>query len=400
MNIRLVIATALAFASLASHAETCKVHPAWASGPYEGECRNGIAHGKGTVTGDGITVTGNFVDGLIEGPAEMRSATGAVVITHYKDGKRHGPSITRLPDGSTLEMQYENSRVLAPIVIQHSNGMRTIAEGMSPDGKLHGKAAMLLPSGEKADFTYDNGKMVEPVFLTLKSGLRLRVEGKAASIAPPEDIIYASARQKLPTVLVIDGSEGKLQARMAQEISSGLAANQAEEELKRAGFDVVERSKLSEMLPSLKAGFLAGDAGTGAALKIGKLKDVRYIVMIDVESATLVAATPEVKKSLTGMQRSENRSRSDTIFAVLSVIAESTGEIEKAEAWRVRMQWRIVDRTTARVVKQGTVEDAILTSKKISRVLGSETVSPYTVTGTDMSRRVVQLAVAQIQREL
>ncbi|MFN8256355.1 MAG: hypothetical protein U0W24_11730 [Bacteroidales bacterium] len=69
--------------------ETCKVLKTEIADKYTGECKNGLAHGKGVAEGKD-KYTGNFKKGLPSGQGIYTWSTGEIYDGEWKEGKRNG----------------------------------------------------------------------------------------------------------------------------------------------------------------------------------------------------------------------------------------------------------------------------------------------------------------------
>ena len=80
----------------------CKVLLKEISGSYKGDCNNGLAHGKGTATGED-TYTGTFVNGLPEGKGEYKYKNGTSFSGYWKKGLKNGKGeFKNLVNGKTV----------------------------------------------------------------------------------------------------------------------------------------------------------------------------------------------------------------------------------------------------------------------------------------------------------
>lgn len=68
---------------------TCKVLLSGIDQTYEGTCKNGLAHGKGTATGVD-TYEGTFKKGMPDGFGKYTWANGDTYTGEWKQGQRHG----------------------------------------------------------------------------------------------------------------------------------------------------------------------------------------------------------------------------------------------------------------------------------------------------------------------
>jgi hypothetical protein len=76
-------------ASLPTIQDQCTVKLSSLQGTYEGECKNGVAHGRGIAVGKD-EYQGEFKNGLPHGKGRYIYANGDEYIGEFKKGKRHG----------------------------------------------------------------------------------------------------------------------------------------------------------------------------------------------------------------------------------------------------------------------------------------------------------------------
>jgi len=67
----------------------CKVLLQEIAGSYKGDCKNGLADGKGTATGED-SYTGTFVNGLPEGKGVYKYKNGNMFSGYWKNGLKNG----------------------------------------------------------------------------------------------------------------------------------------------------------------------------------------------------------------------------------------------------------------------------------------------------------------------
>lgn len=120
-----LLATALAAALPAAQAATCNVVPAMKNAtllaPYTGDCRGGLAHGKGkyVVTFGAANEStreyaGEFAEGKLNGRASVTTTTARGVTRSdgfYANNEPHGPLRTVLPDGRVASLEYRNGKI-------------------------------------------------------------------------------------------------------------------------------------------------------------------------------------------------------------------------------------------------------------------------------------------------
>ncbi|MBS0000049.1 MAG: hypothetical protein KFF73_13805 [Cyclobacteriaceae bacterium] len=86
--------------------DDCKVLMENIAGKYEGDCKKGLAEGRGTASGTD-TYVGDFKKGLPHGTGKYTWAAGDVYEGEFSKGKKEGKGTlnTRLPDGSMTRQE-------------------------------------------------------------------------------------------------------------------------------------------------------------------------------------------------------------------------------------------------------------------------------------------------------
>lgn len=99
---------------LSAYGQDCKVLKSEISLHYDGECKKGLAHGKGEATGVDNYV-GEFKKGLPNGKGTYKWATGEIYIGEWGKGLRHGNGeYTSLVNGkdSTIVGKWANDKYI------------------------------------------------------------------------------------------------------------------------------------------------------------------------------------------------------------------------------------------------------------------------------------------------
>jgi hypothetical protein len=98
----------------------CTVNKASISGSYTGDCKKGLAHGKGIAQGID-RYEGQFIKGLPNGTGTYRWASGIYYEGGWKDGLREGEGKMVYPDsvvtGFWKEDKYMGKKLIAPYKI-------------------------------------------------------------------------------------------------------------------------------------------------------------------------------------------------------------------------------------------------------------------------------------------
>ena len=95
--------------------EKCKVVDTDIADSYEGDCKDGFAHGKGKASGRD-TYDGEFKDGKQHGEGTYTWFSGDVYSGNWVEGKRNGWGTLKRPDGAYYEGEWKDG-------MRHGNGM-------------------------------------------------------------------------------------------------------------------------------------------------------------------------------------------------------------------------------------------------------------------------------------
>jgi hypothetical protein len=165
----LIIAVIMSGNFIYARQSDCKVKLANISGTYIGECKNGLAHGKGAAQGTDF-YEGQFVKGLPSGEGIYKWSNGSYYEGQWKDGLREGKGKMVLKDsvivGYWKNDKYVGMKLIPPYIITTSQsvGRSTIKKttGLEPVIKIR-----ILQSG------LDN-KLIENFSLAYNSGSEYR----------------------------------------------------------------------------------------------------------------------------------------------------------------------------------------------------------------------------------
>lgn len=94
--------------------QNCKVLKPELDGVYKGNCKKGLANGRGSAIGTD-SYTGQFVKGLPDGKGTYTWATGESYTGYWKKGKRHGSGDFKFPfqgKDSIVSGNWENDRYI------------------------------------------------------------------------------------------------------------------------------------------------------------------------------------------------------------------------------------------------------------------------------------------------
>lgn len=166
MKTRLLIIAVIMYGNfIYGQQSDCKVKLTNISGTYIGDCKNGLANGKGTAQGTDF-YEGQFVKGLPSGEGIYKWSNGSYYEGQWKDGLREGKGKMVLKDsvivGYWKNDKYVGTKLIPPYIItrNQSVGRSTIKKTTSSEP---GIKIIISQSG------LDN-KSIENFSLTYSSG--------------------------------------------------------------------------------------------------------------------------------------------------------------------------------------------------------------------------------------
>lgn len=213
-----------------------------------------------------------------------------------------------------------------------------------------------------------------------------------------QPVEYANAHKKGPTLIVLPGNIKSSSATFTQKVTPNNIADFAELELSNANFKVLERSDLGPMLKEIE---LAVNMGTPDALKTfkkGKFRSTKWFVKFDVLKAE------EVAEAGSGFDGNAIGSIVGTLVggkagAISDTTISSARASEKAAVWLIGLRYKITDASTSEQISTGYVEKKMETGKKSQGLLGMSGYAAQLVTLDTVVQRLVQEAVAKIDRQ-
>lgn len=169
-------------------AQDCKVLKESISGTYEGDCKKGLAQGKGTAKGVD-TYTGDFKKGLPDGNGTYTWADGRIYKGEFKNGMMDGAGeLTGTlagAEGNVITGYWEEDEYLgttkeAYYVHRHSSEVRTVRVTEVKKAKEEDKNAIFVNFTEKGANLFDQNISLDVSVgrhsRTQKSGLATRID--------------------------------------------------------------------------------------------------------------------------------------------------------------------------------------------------------------------------------
>ncbi|CCK81482.1 conserved uncharacterized protein [Desulfobacula toluolica Tol2] len=213
-----------------------------------------------------------------------------------------------------------------------------------------------------------------------------------------QPITYENAHIKGPVLVVLPGKIKSNNATFAQKITSNNIADYAELELGNANFRVLERSDLGPMLNEITLAANMGDTESLKKFRKGKFKTTKWFAQLDVLKAEKVA---QANQGFGG----------DAVGSIFGAIVggkdgfigdtaiSSIKSAESAGVWIIGMRYKIMDASTSEQVSTGYFEDKMELGKKGTSILGLSQSQAGGITMDSMVQRLVQKAVADIDRK-
>lgn len=200
-----------------------------------------------------------------------------------------------------------------------------------------------------------------------------------------------------PMLVVIPGEIKSANATFTQKVSSNNIADYAELELGKAHYTVLERSDLGPMLKEIEIAANLGDVKQLKKFKKGKFKATNWLVRFDILKAEPVS---EVKKSFDG--RWLGAIAGSAIGGAGGYVADasvsSVHSNEAAAIWIVGLRYKILDANTGEQVATGYIEDKMEINSQGGGAFGVSQSETKIVTLDTMSQRLVQKAVADMDK--
>lgn len=130
MKRSIFVTVVIAIAIPAYGQESCKVLLPSLVGKYTGECRQGLANGKGEATGEDF-YTGDFIKGLPDGRGKYIWKSGATYEGEWKRGLRNGNGIyiskvagkDTVMNGLWKEDKFAGTKKMEPYIIEYRTGV-------------------------------------------------------------------------------------------------------------------------------------------------------------------------------------------------------------------------------------------------------------------------------------
>jgi hypothetical protein len=218
---------------------------------------------------------------------------------------------------------------------------------------------------------------------------------EAADKAMYQPIAYSDKAG--PQVVVIPGEIKSANATFSQKVSSNNIADYAELELGKAHYSVLERSDLGPMLKEIEIAANLGDATQLKKFKKGKFQATNWLVRFDILKAEPVS---EVKQSFDG--RWLGAIAGSAIGGPGGYAADagvsSVHASDAAAVWIVGLRYKILDANTGEQKATGYIEDKMEINSSGGGALGISQSQTKIVTLDTMAQRLVQRAVADMDR--
>ncbi|MFW5729743.1 MAG: MORN repeat-containing protein [Spirochaetota bacterium] len=137
-------------------------------GTYDGDIRQGIPHGTGTMEwDDGAVYRGEWVEGRPDGSGEYRWPDDARYLGRWRDGRRHGAGSMQWDDGTYYEGTWKDGHPEGTGLMEWPDG--TTYEGEFVAGRPDGVGTYNAPDDLRYEGEFAEGRAVGGI-LTVPSG--------------------------------------------------------------------------------------------------------------------------------------------------------------------------------------------------------------------------------------
>lgn len=141
---------------------------------YEGDCKKGLAHGKGTATGDLGKYTGDFKKGFPDGVGKLIYIDGTTYQGEWKRGEREGQGDMTYPNDSTISGYWKEDRYIG--LYEHA------WEIIQKRGNARYKVSKMSEGMNKVEIKFFRGGQENPsalsgVFLSATTGVQYNTPG-------------------------------------------------------------------------------------------------------------------------------------------------------------------------------------------------------------------------------
>ena len=221
---------------------------------------------------------------------------------------------------------------------------------------------------------------------------------RSADMRMYKPISYVNAAKSGPKLIVLPGKIKSNNATFTQKICANNIADFAEIELSRANFGVLERSDLGPMLCEIKRAFDMGDPSALKGFKRGKFKSTKWFIKFDILKVEHVASE---KQGFSGdkLGRLFKKFIPGKEGQILGDALNSTKTDEACGVWIVGLRYKILDASTTEQVSSNYFEEQMEIGSKGSSMFGLSRRQAGGETLDSLVQRLVQQAVADIDRK-
>ncbi|TRO82696.1 hypothetical protein [Trichloromonas acetexigens] len=218
-----------------------------------------------------------------------------------------------------------------------------------------------------------------------------------ADLMTYQPVNYVNAGRVGPKVIVLPGVIKSQNATFRQQINENNIADFAELELGNANFQVLERADLGPMLNEITLAVNMGDPNALKTFRRGKFQSTNWFITFDILKAEQVskagsgfdgATVGNIVGALVG----------GTSGYVSEVASSSVQMGDTAGVWLVGMRYKIVDAATTQQVATGYFEEKMEVGKKGMSILGVSGDQGQGITLDNITQRLVQKCVQQIDQ--
>jgi hypothetical protein len=213
-----------------------------------------------------------------------------------------------------------------------------------------------------------------------------------------QPVDYANSHIRGPLVVVLPGKIKSNNATFKQKVTANNIADYGELELGNANFRVLERSDLGPLLNEVKLAVGMGNPSALKQFKRGRFKSTKYFVRFDILKAEQVATAKSGFDGRAFGSIARSLINNGRTGSIANTIGSSTQTSNSSGIWIIGMRYKVIDVNTTEQINTGYFEDKMEVGAKAVSVLGMSQSQTGGVTLDTMVQKLVQKAVAKIDR--
>jgi len=201
-----------------------------------------------------------------------------------------------------------------------------------------------------------------------------------------------------PTIIVIPGEIKSMNTLYTAAVNNNNIADFAEIELSKAHYTVLERANLGPMFQEYQLAVSSGNPKQIKKFQKGQFKTTNWLVRFDILKAEPVSqVTNSFDGSWVGQMAGAAINDPAASYAAGTAIS-SVNASDSAAIWIIGLRYKILDASTGEQIATNYFEDKLEVNAKSGGALGISQSETKTMTLDTMTQRLLQKAVADMDR--